>query len=214
MHERPRSRLRAVLAGTALLLCACSDATGTDGGGSMKFDYAGDFSGSFSAAGKVERGTGRSYAVVYYDTSPNVTLAGYEPRDDGGGNRVFIVFPRPAGPGTYPIRNDLACPGGALPCASGYFMRDRGQGLGTLELVFMEGTLTVTSVSATEVSGTFSGLAQEEPTGLLPHPQPYVSTTITHGRFRAPLTELRFSSRAAAGADAPRLGTVSARPRR
>ncbi|HET6763728.1 MAG TPA: hypothetical protein VFH27_08645, partial [Longimicrobiaceae bacterium] len=160
----------------------------------LSFDYAGDVAGRFTASGAGERGSGKSFAVVYYTSRPVVDLAAFQPRASDGGDLLFITFERPTGPGTYEIRNDDLCPAGAGRCASGTFQPAIGAAAGTVSLVFTEGTLHVTAVTETEVSGTFSGVAREEPSGLQPHPQPYLRTTITNGRFRAPFTEFRFST--------------------
>ncbi|HET6228817.1 MAG TPA: hypothetical protein VFE05_01995 [Longimicrobiaceae bacterium] len=199
MHIRLPRQLAAVLLGSAVLLSACSDATGADGVGSMQFDYAGDLSGSFSAVGKPERGTTGSYAEALYYASPNLNVAGYQTSGNGVGDMLSLTFVRPTGPHTYQIRNDAACPDAAGECAFGAFIRE-SVGQPPVWLMFTSGTVTVTSVTSTEISGTFSGTVREEVSGLAPHPAPLMSATITHGRFRAPLVELRLSSTANAAA--------------
>ncbi|HET6231376.1 MAG TPA: hypothetical protein VFE05_14985 [Longimicrobiaceae bacterium] len=197
MQQLLRRAIRAALAAAVIaVLPACDDSTGSGNGraGSMSFSFSGSTSGSFAADGRIPSATSSRFdyrpfaAAVRADSL--VLLLAYDHGSGTRGDLTSLFLEQPTPGRSYSLDANacfLADPSGAS-CATGFFLRntDLNQESDVLEVPFFftSGTVTVTSVSDTEIEGTFSGTAEADD-GV---PGTALQTVIvTNGRFKMPI---------------------------
>lgn len=153
----------AVVLGVTL---ACGgDSTGPGGqvpeSGSLKFDYSGDLSGTFSVSGTVPSGGGPgSYAAAHRDTNRGqMGVAAFQAKGASRLDQVIILF---GGTETGRYEVDDKCEGDCVTMMF-YFAVDSKVGTGTETRIFIatSGTVDVTEATSRVLKGSFRGTASE-----------------------------------------------------
>ena len=168
---------------------ACGDSTGpaSDSDGSFSFSYtAGQTSSSFSATGTYPTNATSSHtstwSTAWTDNTDNSILA-LSNRATGGGlaNSVFLAIDRQSA-GTSVI--DLDCEPTATTACTVFTFAIGVNEAGTvfsLSCVMSEGSVTISQISSTRVSGTFQGETVCFSNTAI------AEGTVTNGTFNLPL---------------------------
>lgn len=194
-------RVRSVLFSTALAAAvACGDGPTQPeaAAGSLSFTYSGAQSGTLTVTGALNPRAGppsSDGAVAWTDREDGVTvITGVRTRGTTNADMIQIALPRVTTPRTFtlnagcaPALTVLACPlaiiGIDVPIQApqpGTALREPPAGL----YLFTAGTIVVTSVSGTRVTGTFQGSA--ETLGFEPL-VPSKVIAVTNGTFDVPI---------------------------
>lgn len=179
-----------IAAAAALSLAACGgDSTGSDkASGSLSFSYSGARSGSYSASGKYEELNGnsftkREFAVATTDNSsgtPAIAMLSYNPVSSTRGDLTLFAFTRPNSAGTIAVDDDNCV---SDDCPLGLFAfnvnPDVSSTTGETYYYLTKGTISVTAISSSNVSGTFQGKAVDLDSGD--------TLRVTNGSFNVPI---------------------------
>jgi hypothetical protein len=153
-----RSKNALLAASLALLIGCSSDAVSPSAlSGTLAFSYSGGSSGTFSATGALSAGTSATgYAVGGRDqtNTGTVVLASF-PRTATTSDIVSLFIPRlTSGSSTV----DVACVTTTCAGLSVTFGSANAGGGSFVQLCFLTtGTLTITTISSSRATGTFSG---------------------------------------------------------
>ncbi len=180
------------------VLAACDGPTGageTVDPGALRFTYAGSVSGTFGVEGApLLDARGRAAPGAWAVAGPSarfpeekLTVVGY--RGGAGGDAVLfaISMPRLSAPGTVTIDRDCAgqqCASALLLFGSDEPHRPHAGVERTCEV--LSGTVTVTSITAERVAGTFSG--RGHCVGDVQR-DPFLPFTLSEGSFDAAITQ-------------------------
>jgi hypothetical protein len=186
-----KTGLLAALAAATVVLAGCKDSTGSGGdiaSGSLAFGYAGARSGAFSTSGGVRAQNGGGFTKEQFATGVRFTdpggtsmgIIGYLPVTASTGHEVVFAFPGVTAGQSLVLTDN--CTSGA--CALGVVVFDTDPDLEEDDsdpFFFTSGTLQVTSVSGSRITGTFSGTAEDiEGTRTI---------TVSAGTFDVPLVD-------------------------
>lgn len=173
----------AALAALALILgAACGDSTGATTRDALSFRYAGDATGSFTAAGPAPvPGTGRWSAYAHGVQDGGYIISAYAPTSATRGTRLALVTLQLSGPGTYTsdctnADDGYRCLAGSLSLQMDHTTPNVDEG--EMDLGPEHVTLTVTSAADGRIKGTFSGTFTSRANQRL---------TVTDGAFDLPL---------------------------
>lgn len=187
------------LAGSLAATAACdgdSSGSGDDTRGSLSFSYSGAVSGSFSASGKYEdlgggdfeRTSPLAVGIRYFDDAEGedfIDLFTYRPRTSTTGDFADIFFADVSSSQTISmdldacLRNDFTLNPG---CAVGFFgFNGDYDDPNSSNWITVTGELKVTSVSNSNLRGTFSGTLENLDTQQ--------TITVTNGKFDVPLVD-------------------------
>jgi hypothetical protein len=184
-----KTRLLTALAAATLALAGCKDSTGSKdiASGSLAFSYTGARSGTYSASGAIHP-TASGFTKQPFASGVKLTNGGqnfvgiisYVPVTASTGHEVIIIFPSTAAGQNVPLSDN--CVTSDCPLAIVAFETDPDlQEDNSDPFFFTAGTLHVTSVSSTRITGTFSGVAEDfDGTRTI---------TITGGSFDVPLVD-------------------------
>lgn len=156
---------------------------------SISFTYTGAESGTFAVTGS--GGPNREGAIaVRIDGSPKVLfVAGTRMRSAAHVDYLDLVLPEVTAPRTFSFAGDCTsiedCPMSRVGIDQPVEFDFRAPELNESFFVFTAGTVTVTTVSATRLAGTFQGTAETLTFEGTPR-----SITITNGRFDLPLMSI------------------------
>src|SRR5687768_12808585 len=201
MEQRVRNGLRyfRVSGRTAVLLAALAACGGGDGPtepvattNSMSFAYSGAVSGSFDVSG--EGGPGDEGASGFKFAGPRtmLTIGGVKKLSATRATLMQLILPDVTAPRTFNLSDDV-CLDFNTTCPLAAFAPDIEPGPPSLSpdadldefYLFTSGTVVVTSVSATRITGTFAGTAE-----TLSLEGPPKTVTISNGKFDVAVTSL------------------------
>jgi hypothetical protein len=182
--------LAAALAAATLAMAGCKDSTGPKptASGSLSLSYTGVRSGTFSASGALQRqGTSGfvkqpfAAGVKLVSGSQNyVGIVAYLPVTATTGHQVILLFPSSPAGTNLTLTDDCAV--GVCPLGVVAFDTDPDAQVDESDpFAFSTGTLHISTISGSRISGTFSGTALDfEGTRQI---------TVTGGTFDVPLLE-------------------------
>jgi len=182
------NRVLTALAAATLVLAGCGDSTGSNNqiaSGSLAFGYTGARSGSYSASGAIHATTTGfvkepfAAGVKLNDSGTDfVGIVAYVPVTTSTGHEVLILFPKVAAGQSVSLSEN--CVSNSCPLAIVAFETDPDLEEDDSDpFFFTSGTLQVTSISGSRISGTFSGQAEDfDGTRTI---------TVTGGTFDVPL---------------------------
>ena len=185
-----RGYLAVALAAATLAATGCGDSTGpkATGSGSLSLSYTGARSGTFSASGALEKAGASSFVkqefaagVKLTDAAQNyVGVVAYVPVTSTTGHEVVLLFPSAAAGTTLDLTDTCvgtACPLGVVAFDTNPDLADDNAD----PFFFSTGTLHISTISGSRITGTFSGTAEDfDGTRTI---------TVTNGSFDVPLLE-------------------------
>jgi hypothetical protein len=198
MRTTLRGALALGLVAASSLLAGCDDGpSGVDDGvGTLSFDLVGGgITRDFSARGRLSvAGTGgSSYAGAIRDGEGYLIVA-FDRAAGTEGDLSFLFLPAVTTGSELTFDADLCTPvpgENESECAFSLSildtdLTDTGETPGETALAMIDGTLRITSVTTTEIRGTFSGLAVVEGTETDPNPE---FVDVEDGSFALPVFE-------------------------
>jgi len=161
--------LAAALTAATVAMAGCKDSTGNDNeiaSGSLAFSYSGVRSGTFAANGALEKQSASSFVKKSFATGVKLSdgaqnfvgVVAYLPVTATTGTEALFLFPSAAAGTTLNLTDN--CPGTACPIGIVAFDTDPDLPEdGSDPFFFTTGTIHITAVSSSRISGTFSGTA-------------------------------------------------------
>jgi hypothetical protein len=170
---------RLFLGALLVTVAGCSDSTGLGAlSGDLSFSHSGATSGTFNASGSVlvtDPNTATWAAAARDNSAQSIAIAAHIARPSNTSDEIAIDFPQLT-PGTVTVANGAGV---------GITFGRPQTGNPAWSCALASGSVTVTSVSSTRISGTFSGSG-----GCVSASGSPAAFTVTNGSFDAPLVDV------------------------